>query len=169
MFNKSVKQQNLILLLESYAFYAWADWRFLSFLIGVSALNFILGIYIEKERNINDCCFISDYFEELGLAFFKYYNFFITSFNDALHALHLNLNLQTLNIIIPLGISFFTFRTISYILDVDKGKIEATKDWIVFFNYVSFFPSLLSGPIDKTKLFIPQLERIRDFQLYSGS
>ena len=96
-----------------------------------------------------------------GLAFFKYYNFFVTSINDSIHLLNGNVNLQTLNIIVPLGISFFTFKTISYILDIDKGKIEATKNWVVFFNYVSFFPSVLSGPIDKAKMFIPQLEKKR--------
>jgi D-alanyl-lipoteichoic acid acyltransferase DltB (MBOAT superfamily) len=75
----------------------------------------------------------------------------------------LNFNLQTLNIIIPLGISFYTFKTISYVIDVENEKIDATKNWIVFFNYVSFFPTLLSGPIDKAKLFIPQLETKRRF------
>ena len=98
-----------------------------------------------------------------GLAFFKYFNFFITSFNDVFHSLNVNLNLQTLNILIPLGISFFTFRTISYVLDVYNENIKATKDWVVFFNYVSFFPSILSGPIDKAILLVPQLEKKRVF------
>ena len=98
-----------------------------------------------------------------GLAFFKYFNFFITSFNDVFHSLNVNLNLQTLNILIPLGISFFTFRTISYVLDVYNENIKATKDWVVFFNYVSFFPSILSGPIDKAILLVPQLEKKRAF------
>ena len=83
--------------------------------------------------------------------------------NDIFHLLNMNFNLKTLSIIVPLGISFFTFRTISYLLDIDKGKIEASKDWIVFFNYVSFFPSVLSGPIDKAKMFVPQLEKKREY------
>lgn len=161
-FNKSAKIQNVILLLGSYVFYSWADWRFSSFLMGVSALNFLLGIYIEKEIKYKRLLLYIGLLQGIGcLAFFKYFNFFITSFNDIFH--FLNVNLQTLNIIIPLGISFFTFRTVSYILDIYRGKINATKDWIVFFNYVSFFPSLLSGPIDKAKLFIPQLEKKRAF------
>ncbi len=164
VFDKSVKHQNIILLLGNYTFYAWADWRFLFLLIGVSALNYVLGVYIEKETKHKQLLLYIGLLQGIGcLAFFKYYNFFIASFNDAIHSLNVNVNLQTLNIIIPLGISFFTFRTISYILDVDKGKIEATKDWVVFFNYVSFFPSVLSGPIDKAKLFVPQLEKKRDF------
>ncbi|MFN2440166.1 MAG: MBOAT family protein [Chitinophagaceae bacterium] len=97
------------------------------------------------------------------LAFFKYFNFFITSFNDAIQSLNINLNLQTLNIIVPLGISFFTFKTISYLLDIDKRKIKPATDWVVFFDYVSFFPCLLSGPIDKAKALIPQLEKRRVF------
>ena len=106
--------QNLLILISSYVFYGWTDWRFLSFLIAVSALNFFLGIYIEKANNTK--------FKRIllgigllqgigGLIFFKYYNFFVTSFNDLFIALNIHFNLQTLNIIIPLGISFFTFRT----------------------------------------------------------
>jgi len=166
VFNKNLKLQNLLILTGSYVFYAWADWRFLPFLIGVSVLNFFLGIYIEKAINLKYkrlLLYVGLLQGIGGLAFFKYYNFFITSFNDAFHSLSINLNLQTLNIIIPLGISFFTFRTISYVLDVDKGKIEASKDWVVFFTYVSFFPSLLSGPIDKAKTLVPQLEKKRVF------
>ncbi len=166
--NRNLKLQNGLLLVGSYVFYAWADWRFLFFLIGVSALNYFLGIAIENQTSekTKKLLLYIGLLQGIGcLAFFKYYNFFIVSINDVFHSLNVNLNLKTLSIIVPLGISFFTFRTISYILDVDKGKIEATKDWIVFFNYVSFFPSVLSGPIDKAKTFVPQLEkkRVYDF------
>src|ERR1022692_1267332 len=165
-FKKSLKWQNLFLLFAGYVFYAWSDWRFLSYLIGISALNFFLGIYMEKTA--------SPAYKELllyvglaqgigGLAFFKYFNFFITSFKDAFHVLGVSLNLHTLYIIVPLGISFFTFRTLSYLLDIDKGKIKAEKNWVVFFAYVSFFPSILSGPIDRAKNLIPQLEKKRAF------
>lgn len=166
VFNKNLKLQNILLLIASYFFYAWADWRLLSYLIAASVLNYFLGKYIEKENNEKRRK-IMLYFGLIqgigGLFYFKYFNFFIESFSDLFKVLNINFNLQTLNIIIPLGISFFTFRTISYLLDVDKGKIKATKDWIVFFNYVSFFPSLMSGPIDKAKLLVPQLEKKREF------
>lgn len=167
LLNKNLKAQNILLLLSSSVFYAWADWRLLSYLIGVSILNFYLGIYIERaiyswRRRL--LVYIGLIQGVGGLLFFKYYNFFITSFNDAFLSLNLNINLQTLQIIMPLGISFFTFKTISYILDVDKGKVGATKDWIVFFNYVSFFPTILSGPIDKGRDFIQQLEKQRVFE-----
>jgi D-alanyl-lipoteichoic acid acyltransferase DltB (MBOAT superfamily) len=155
------------LLVGSYVFYAWADWRFLAFLVGVSALNYILGLKIEKQEKISTkkiLLYIGVLQGIGGLAFFKYFNFFVASFNDVSQKLGLSLNFHTLNLIIPLGISFFTFRTVSYLLDVDKGKIEATKNWVVFFNYVSFFPSILSGPIDKARDLVPQLEINRKFE-----
>jgi alginate O-acetyltransferase complex protein AlgI len=162
--NKNLKYQNLFLLIAGYVFYAWADLRFLSYLIGISALNFYIGIYIDKTPNPKHkrlLLYIGLLQGIGGLAFFKYYNFFISSFNDAFRLMGINLGLQLLKIIIPLGISFFTFRTISYLLDINKGKIKPVKDWIVFFNYVSFFPSLLSGPIDRANNFVPQLEKKR--------
>jgi len=129
-------------------------------------LNFILGIHLENATNekLKRLYLYIGLLQGLGgLLFFKYYNFFVTSVNEAFLAMHISLDLTTLKIIVPIGISFFTFRTISYLLDIDKGKIKATTDWVVFFNYVAFFPSLLSGPIDKAKMFIPQLENTRTF------
>lgn len=166
IFNKNVKVQNLLLLLGSYFFYGWADWRLVSFLILVSALNFFLGIKIENassEKLKRFFLYIGLIQGIGGLLFFKYYNFFINSFNDAFSSVGITLGLNTLQLIIPLGISFFTFRTISYLLDIDKRKAIACEDWIVFFNYIAFFPSILSGPIDKAKTFIPQLETKRTF------
>jgi alginate O-acetyltransferase complex protein AlgI len=166
VFNKNGKAQNVLLLVGSYFFYAWADWRLLSFLIGVSALNYFLGIKIERssgEKAKRIFLYIGLVQGIGGLLFFKYYNFFVSSFNDAFASVGITLGLNALKLLIPLGISFFTFRTISYLLDIDKGKVAASKDWIVFFNYVAFFPSILSGPIDKAKTFIPQLEAQRKF------
>ncbi len=166
VFNKKTTAQNALILLASYVFYGWSDWRFLSLLVGVSALNFYLGLKISttnSERWKKIYLNIGLIQGIAGLAYFKYFNFFITSFKQSLSAFGLHPNIHTLNIIVPLGISFFTFRTISYLLDVEKGKIEASTNALIFFNYVSFFPSLLSGPIDKAKMFIPQLENQRTF------
>lgn len=166
VFNKNLKAQNLLLLAGSYFFYAWADWRFLAFLLGVSALNFYLGIKIENaptDKSKRFFLWIGLIQGLGGLLFFKYYNFFVNSFNNAFAAAGITLGLNTLQLLIPLGISFFTFRTISYLLDIEKGKAAASKDWMVFFNYVAFFPAILSGPIDKAKTFIPQLEIKRKF------
>lgn len=171
IFGKNLKAQNLFLLLGSYFFYAWVDWRLLSFLIVVSALNFYCGVNIGDSKSTKTkrvFLWIGLIQGIGGLLFFKYYNFFVVSFNEAFASVGISLGLNTLKLIIPLGISFFTFRTISYLLDVDKGKIKASKDWIVFFNYVAFFPSVLSGPIDKARSFIPQLETKRKFD-YSNA
>lgn len=169
--NRNLKAQNLLLLLGSYFFYAWTDWRLLSFLIGVSALNFFLGLKIENANNEKSkriFLYIGLLQGIGGLLFFKYYNFFVSSFNEAFQSIGISLGLNTLQLIVPLGISFFTFRTISYLLDIDKGKATASKDWLVFFNYVAFFPSILSGPIDKAKTFIPQLEVKREFNYHNA-
>lgn len=166
VFRDNLSKQNLFLLLSSYIFYAWANFLFLFYLIGSSVFNYFLGIYIEKSKNPKNekWLVIIGLMQGIGgLMYFKYFNFFITTFNSLFNALHLNINLNTLKILVPLGISFFTFRTLSYILDVQRGKIEAVKDWVVFFNYVSFFPSILSGPIDKARTFVPQLEKKRVF------
>ncbi len=166
VFKRKLKAQNLLLLAGSYFFYAWWDWRFLLLLIGVSMLNYYLGIQIPRagtntKRRI---LLLIGVLQGVGaLVFFKYFNFFITSFVDAFQFFNVHLNLHTIRIILPLGISFYSFRTLSYLLDVDKGKIEPTTDWVVFFSYVAFFPSLISGPIDRASLLVPQLEKKRVF------
>lgn len=166
VFKRNLKAQNLLLLAGSYFFYAWWDWRFLLLLIGVSMLNYYLGIQIPKTKNNGKrkVLLLIGLLQGIGaLVFFKYFNFFITSFVDAFQFFNVHLNLHTIRIILPLGISFYTFRTLSYLLDIDKGKIEPTTDWVVFFSYVAFFPSLISGPIDRATLLVPQLEKKRVF------
>jgi len=163
VFKRNVKHQNLFILFSSYVFYCFADWRFLAYLIGTSALSYVLGIYIEKENKYRRLLVWIAVLQGVGgLAYFKYFNFFISSINDLFDLLHINFHQQTLQIILPLGISYFTFRVISYILDVDKGKTEATKDIVLFFSYVAFFPTILSGPIDKGRDMLPQLEKKRE-------
>ncbi len=161
------KLQNFILLFGGYIFYGWSDWRLSSYLIAASAINFFLGIYIEKSNNpkYKQWLLYVGLLQGIGgLSFFKYFNFFVISFKDAFHELGIELNISTLNLLVPIGISFFTFKTISYLLDINKGKMTACKDWVAFFTYVSFFPTILSGPIDRAKNFIPQLERERTFE-----
>lgn len=166
VFKKNLSLQNLLVLAGSYVFYGWWDWRFLSLLIGSSLLNYYLGILIAQTNNERQRKILVSVglLQGLGgLIFFKYYNFFITSFADAFAAFNVHINVHTLQLILPLGISFYTFRTISYLLDVDKNKMKPCKDWVVFFSYVCFFPGLISGPIDKAQLLIPQLEKKRVF------
>jgi alginate O-acetyltransferase complex protein AlgI len=165
-FNKNLKLQNLLILAGSYVFYGWWDWRFLSLLVVSSLLNYYLGIWIAKTNNEKKrkLLLYAGLLQGLGgLVFFKYYNFFITSFAEAFAVFNVPIHVNTLQLILPLGISFYTFRTISYLSDINNNKIKPTTDWVVFFSYVSFFPSLISGPIDKAKLLIPQLENKRVF------
>ncbi|HRG59204.1 MAG TPA: MBOAT family O-acyltransferase [Bacteroidia bacterium] len=166
VFVNNLKLQNLLILAGSYFFYAWWDWRFLSLLIASSALNYFLGIYIGKTQNEKH----QRYLVLIGivagvgtLLFFKYFNFFIDTTTSIFSIFGVQLKLATLQLILPLGISFYTFRSISYLLDVESEKIEPTKDWIVFFSYISFFPSLLSGPIDRAEMLVPQLQKNRTF------
>lgn len=170
--NKNLKLQNLLILTGSYVFYAWLDWRFLSYLMAASALNYLIGIYIGKRSNptYKKLLLYIGLIQGIGgLAFFKYFNFFITSLNDALHLLAIESNLHTLDILVPLGISFFTFKTIGYILDVYNEEIEPARDWVVFFNYISFFPAIVSGPIDRANALIPQLEKKRTFDRHNAT
>lgn len=167
IFCKNIKYQNTLVLIGSYFFYAWWDWRFLFLLIFSSLINYLIGIYIEETENEKKrkVLFYLGLIQGLGgLLFFKYYNFFVESLVNSFSSIGVNLNLKTLQLILPLGISFYTFRTISYLIDVYHNKIQAVKDGIVFFTYVAFFPSLLSGPIDKARDFVPQLESKRKFK-----
>jgi len=157
VFSGNLRLQNLLVLVGSYLFYAWWDWRFLFLLIGSSILNYLLGIGIHKTKNekYRSLLLWIGLVQGLGcLLFFKYFNFFLQSLTGEFAALH---------IILPLGISFYTFRTLSYLLDIKYRKIEPASDWVVFFSYVAFFPSLISGPIDRPGLLIPQLQNKRAF------
>lgn len=166
LFKNSLSAQNLLLLVGSYVFYAFWDWRFLSLIIGSSILNYFLGIEIQKRKNHKAKRWLVglSVLQGIGLlVLYKYADFFIVSFVDLSKNLGLNTNLHTLNLILPLGISFYTFRTLSYILDIYKNKIQATTNWMAFFSYVAFFPSLISGPIDRASALIPQIEKKRIF------
>ncbi len=161
--NKEIYYQNIILLVGSYVFYSWSNWKLTFILFLISIFTYYLGIIIETNKNET----VRKIIKYIGviqgvstLIFFKYFNFFILTTNNFLAT-----NFNSLNIIVPLGISFFTFRTISYILDIYNEKITANRNIIVYFNYISFFPSILSGPIDKPSNFITQLETIRIFDI----
>ncbi len=167
VFNRSLKLQNLLVLAGSYFFYGWWDWHFLLWLITYSLLNYLLGFYIYKSKSqkIKNVLLYMGVFLGVGaLLYFKYVNFFITSFITVFTQLHINLNIHTINIALPLGISFYTFRVLSYLFDINKNKIKPVFNWVVFFSYVAFFPCLLSGPIDKAKDLIPQFQKKRDFE-----
>ena len=160
--NRNLKVQNLLILVGSYIFYCWWDYRFLLLLVAQSLLNYLLGIYIAKANNpkTKKALLYLGTLTAIGLLiYFKYTNFFIDSFLGIFP----KANLHTINLLLPLGISFYTFKTLSYLFDINKGKIQPTTDWVVFFSYVAFFPCLLSGPIDKANNLLPQLKNKRVF------
>lgn len=162
----TTKGQNIFLLLASYFFYGYADWRMLPLLIIATLIFFYLGKAISGAKTEKQGYWLTFAGVTLGigtLLYFKYFNFFIESFTSLFNAIGLHTNLHTFNIIMPLGISFFTFRLLSYIIDIYRGKGQSTNDIIAFGTYVAFFPCLLSGPIDRPA-FIHQLKASRAFE-----
>ena len=158
--------QNVILLLSSYFFYGYADLRMLPLLLVVTAAFYLIGIGIEKneDKPLADRLLLLGILLGVGmLVYFKYTNFFIQSFSNLLNSIGLHTSWPSLKIIVPLGISFFTFRLVSYVIEVHRGMMSASRDIIAFASYVAFFPSMLSGPIDRPNIFIPQLEKKRVF------
>jgi D-alanyl-lipoteichoic acid acyltransferase DltB (MBOAT superfamily) len=158
--------QNFFILVVSYIFYAWWDWRFLSLIIISSFLDYSVGIYLERvhSNSKKNLLLLLSIFINIGfLWFFKYYNFFVDQFIDAFKLFGINLHARTLNIILPVGISFYTFQTLSYTIDVYKSKLKPTYDIISFFAYVSFFPQLVAGPIERAKNLLPQFYVKREF------
>ncbi len=157
--------QNFFLLVASWFFYGYANWKILPLLIVSILIFYFLGKAISKHKTDKTGSWLTTLGVVLGigaLVYFKYFNFFIDSFAALFNSLGLQTNLHTFNIILPLGISFYTFRLLSYIIDIHRGKGEATNDFVAFATYISFFPCLLSGPIDRPK-FIAQLQKTRTF------
>ena len=167
LFNKNIKLQNSLILLSSYVFYGWWDWRFLSLIIFSTMVDYIIGLKIYRSQNINNrkiYLWISILTNISILGFFKYFNFFIESW---LHLLNMfgyqQQSIWTINIILPIGISFYTFQTISYSLDIYKKKLKPTTDFISFATFVSFFPQLVAGPIERAANLLPQFLSKRIF------
>jgi len=163
---KNLKIQNSYLVIVSYVFYAWWDWRFLSLIIFSSAVDYLVGIGLSKQTlpKKRKLLLLVSIFVNLGfLGVFKYFNFFAESFADAFTLFGQSIEPTRLNIILPVGISFYTFQTLSYSIDVYKKKLEPTKDIIAFFAFVSFFPQLVAGPIERATNLLPQFYKSRKF------
>lgn len=158
--------QNLLLLAASYLFYGLWDWRFLFLLIGSSVVDYIVGIAIEKARGPwkRKLWLGISIFWNLGILItFKYFNFFIDSFNALFSSEVSQSGFSIWNVIIPLGLSFYTFQTMSYSIDVYRRKIKPTTNLLNFLCFVSFFPQLVAGPIERASFLIPQFEKNRKF------
>jgi len=164
--NKNINRQNLLILIVSYFFYGWWDWRFLSLIIFSSFIDYYIGIGLSKQANkkIRKLLLLVSIIVNIGfLAIFKYFNFFIDNFIDAFSLFGLQMNKTTLSVVLPVGISFYTFQTLSYSIDVFRKKLEPTKDIIAFFAFVSFFPQLVAGPIERASNLLPQFYNKRIF------
>lgn len=164
--NNNLKLQNLLVVIASYTFYAWWDWRFLSLIIFSTVVDYSIGIFLSKEsqeRKRKILLWVSIIVNLGFLAFFKYSNFFLENFVDAFSFFGMSLNTNSLNIILPVGISFYTFQTLSYTIDVYKRKLEHTKDFIAFSAFVGFFPQLVAGPIERANNLLPQFYKKRSF------
>ena len=168
---KSIRLQNLLLLFASYFFYGWWDWRFLSLIIFSSTLDYLIGIKLgkeKKEKKRKILLFVSICVNLGFLGFFKYFNFFSESFADAFTLLGIEFEAVRLNVVLPVGISFYTFQTLSYSIDIYRRKLEPSKDIIAFFSFVSFFPQLVAGPIERATNLLPQFFKKRQFDYYQA-
>lgn len=164
--NKNLKLQNFLIVVASYVFYGWWDWRFLSLIIFSTVVDYSVGLKLKNEENkTKRKIFLwTSILVNLGfLGFFKYYNFFLYNFITAFSFFGMEIKSNSLNIILPVGISFYTFQTLSYIIDVYKRKLEPTKDFIAFSAFVSFFPQLVAGPIERATNLLPQFYNKRTF------
>jgi len=166
LLKKHLKVQNFFLVAASYLFYGWWDWRFLSLIIFSSTIDYFVGIGMmnNNDNRKRKLLLLISIIVNLGfLGFFKYFNFFSESFADAFTLLGKSIEPSRLNIILPVGISFYTFQTLSYSIDVYRRKLEPTKDVISFFAFVSFFPQLVAGPIERATNLLPQFYKKRVF------
>lgn len=166
VFKNQLRAQNVLLLVASYIFYGWWDWRFLSLIIASTFLDYFVAIQLgktaisKKRKLLLGISLVGN----LGmLGFFKYYNFFVSSWIEAWSSVGISMEASTLNIILPVGISFYTFQTLSYTIDVYRKEMEPTKNFIDFAAFVTFFPQLVAGPIERASHLLPQFYKNRTF------
>lgn len=171
VFQRNLRWQNLFVVAASYVFYGWWDWRFLLLIVFTSLCSYGSGLLI-------DHCFQSDeqktarwsaglniFVNLLALGVFKYYNFFADSFQTVMAGIGMTIDAPTLHVILPVGISFYTFQALSYTIDVYRRQLPATRDIVAFFAFISFFPQLVAGPIERATNLLPQFQNCRSFDM----
>jgi alginate O-acetyltransferase complex protein AlgI len=166
VFNKNLRHQNALIVIASYVFYGWWDWRFLSLILFSTLVDYFVGAQLGKEENQRRRKILlwTSILVNLGfLGFFKYFNFFLDNFVEAFTFFGMPLQTRALSIVLPVGISFYTFQTLSYSIDVYRKKLEPAKDFISFAAFVSFFPQLVAGPIERATNLLPQFYKARTF------
>ncbi|HHH50537.1 MAG TPA: MBOAT family protein [Saprospiraceae bacterium] len=165
--NKNLRLQNFFIVVASYVFYGWWSWKFLSLILFSTLVDYTIGRKLSKENNKTKrkiYLWISLLVNLGFLAFFKYYNFFLDNFVSAFSFFGTEISASSLNIVLPVGISFYTFQTLSYTIDVYKRKLQPTNDFIAFAAFVSFFPQLVAGPIERATNLLPQFYQQRTFE-----
>ena len=159
--------QNLLIVIASYVFYGWWNWRFLLLIALTSFCSYGSGLLIERckgNRKAQRAVSVFNIVFNIGiLAVFKYYDFFVENLDALFRLLGFHLDWVTLNLILPVGISFYTFQALSYTIDVYRGNIRTSHDIIEFFAYISFFPQLVAGPIERATNLLPQFQSKRTF------
>lgn len=164
---RNLKFQNVLIVIASYIFYGWWDWRFLSLIALSTIVDYIVGFRVYEVKNLllkKRWLWVSIVFNLGLLGFFKYYNFFIESWVDLFSSVGYEFqSTWTLQVILPVGISFYTFQTLSYSIDIYRGKLKPTRDFIAFAAFVSFFPQLVAGPIERATNLVPQFLKKRTF------
>jgi D-alanyl-lipoteichoic acid acyltransferase DltB (MBOAT superfamily) len=162
----NIKYQNLLILISSYLFYGWWDFRFLFLILLSTIVDFSIGLLLDKEKEISKRKILlwTSILVNLGLlCLFKYYNFFQQNFVDVFSFFGYKINYESLDLILPVGISFYTFQTLSYTIDIYKNKLKPTKDILSFAAFVAFFPQLVAGPIERATHLLPQFYKRRSF------
>ena len=168
LFAKRLQWQNLFILSASYVFYGWWDWRFLILIFITSLSSYVSGLALELHQHRKIITGANILFNLLILACFKYYNFFVDNLQAIAEAGGISLDMPTLKLILPVGISFYTFQSLSYTIDVFRRRIPATHDPLAFFSYICFFPQLVAGPIERASDLLPQMLHRRRF-VYSDA
>ena len=164
--DKNLKLQNFLIVAASYLFYGWWDWRFLALIIFSTIVDYTIGLKLKTEdyELKRKALLLTSIIVNLGfLGFFKYYNFFLDNIISAFSLFGAEIRVNSLQIILPVGISFYTFQTLSYTIDVYKRKLEPTNNFIAFSAFVSFFPQLVAGPIERATNLLPQFYNKRTF------
>ena len=162
----SLRSQNVLLLVASYVFYGWWDARFLSLIVASTVVDYLLGQYLAVATNAlkRKLLLTASMIFNLGLlGVFKYYNFFMENFMEITNTVGFHTNPTLLNITLPVGISFYTFQTMSYTIDIYRKQLEPTKDFIAFAAFVGYFPQLVAGPIERASNLLPQMSKSRNF------
>lgn len=162
----SLRSQNIMLLTASYIFYGWWDARFLSLIVASTVVDYLLGQYLAVATNAlkRKLLLTASMIFNLGLlGVFKYYNFFMENFMEIANSVGLHTNPVLLKIALPVGISFYTFQTMSYTIDIYRKQLEPTKDFIAFAAFVGYFPQLVAGPIERASNLLPQMSKRRYF------